>query len=178
MRNKFVFQIFAFATIAYCSISCKQTVGESLLISIQNRTDSIIHIRLYPKAEYASGSLYFHSDMGSGKWDSKFSLNPNHIDGFYWKEVIFFTSNLCIDPFELTANVFDSIYIEVTSKENLILKFAPDSVTQYSENLFSENSTWDYKTVDISRPTQHAPNPGIGYCYSFLILNEKIIIIE
>ena len=157
--------------------ACKKT-NENLQILIQNRTDSIIHITLYPKTEYlsASGILYRLSDDGSsGSTETKFSLQPNY-GSDDWNEVIFISRNLDAKPYTLVSKVFDSVYITLPSKDNFIIKFTPENVTGYSENIFSKNSTWNFETKYIIRPTQFRTMRGADYCYYFLILEDRIII--
>jgi len=155
--------------------ACDKT-NENLQILIQNRTDSIIHITLHPKAEYLSGDFYRRSDDGSsGSTETKFSLQPNYGSND-WNEVIFISRNLDAKPYALVSEVFDSIYITLPSKDNFIIKFTPENVIGYSENIFSENSTWDFEIKSIIRPTQFRTMRGAAHCYCFLILEDRIII--
>ena len=166
-----------FFFIVCCCISCKGT-NENLRILIQNRTDSTIYINLYPTTEYISASGIFYSisdDGSSGSTETKFSLQPNYGTND-WNEVIFISRNLDAKPYALVSEVFDSIYITLPSKDNFIIKFTPENVIGYSENIFSENSTWDFEIKSIIRPTQFRTMRGAAHCYCFLILEDRIII--
>jgi hypothetical protein len=150
-------------------------VNENLQILIQNRTDSLIHITLFPKAEYLSGNLYLHSEGGSGYNSTEFSLLPNN-EGYYnWSEVLFVSGDLNIEPQILAAKVFDSIYVNSKNEDSVIMKFTHEAVTGYSENIFTKNSTWDFsiEEADISTSTKKMV---IQHCYKFVILENKIII--
>ena len=74
----------------------------------------------------------------------------------------------------LAAKVFDSIHICLADTDRLI-KFTHENVIGYSKNIFSENSTWDYKIVkyDISDFRARFVN---AHLYRFLILEDKVII--
>jgi hypothetical protein len=167
-----------FLLIACCCTSCKEKpVNEELHILIQNRTDSLIHITLYPKAEYRSGNLYRPSEKGGGYKSPEFSLSPHDDRNWYdWSEVIFVTDDLNIEPYILAVKVFDSIYISSINKDSIIIKFTHENVTGYTENIFSKNSIWNFKIVEDNQHTQFSPNPQKYYCYSFLISEDKIII--
>jgi len=169
--------IIILVVISVCT-SCKdkETVREELQILIQNRTDSSIHITLYPKAEYQSGKLYLQSDIGSGYNHSEYSLWSNN-EGYYnWDEVLFVSGDLSIEPHILAAKVFDSIHISSSNKDSVIIKFTHENVTGYSENLFSENSMWEFRMYESTEPDMFNRNPVKSYCYAFLILKDKMII--
>ena len=156
------------------SISCKEKVNESLQILIQNKTDSLIFITLFPKL--ISGSLYPSCEGCGGFKENKFTLSPNYEKRYEWKEVIYTsTIDMDIEPYDLAVNVFDSIYISFTNKDtvNLIIKFTNETVIGYKENLFKEDATWDFF---IEERTDEPGFKDINYCYSFFIVEEKIII--
>ena len=177
IMSRFIICIAGIFIACYCT-SCEETVREELQILIQNRTDSPIYITLYPKAEYLSDgcNLYLHSDIGSGYVNTEFSLDPNEDNRrLVWKEIMFITSDLNIKPYTLASKVFDSIHISSANIDKVI-KFTHETVTGYSENIFSENSTWDFIIVERNEQTQFRKNPVRSYCYRFLILKDKIAI--
>ena len=149
-----------------CCLSCIKTV-ESLEIIILNRTDSVLYISLYPKEGPGS---YRKSDRGSGWSYTEFTLRPNNDYSIDWDAVLFHSSDLNIEPYKLASKMFDSIYISLTNKDNVIIKFTPEKVNGYSENIFSEASTWEYR-----KQTDHRNQPVIDHCYYFLILKNKMI---
>jgi hypothetical protein len=160
--------------------ACHETVTERTQILIQNRTDSLMHVRLFPKEKYMRTALldtYSTSDVGSDGNHTEYDL-PSNEGNFDWSEIIFSSSNLDIAPYTLAAEVFDSIYICAANKDSVIIKLTHDSVTGYSENIFSEHATmsvWKFGIVDWNLPTQHRKNPHKYYQYRFQILKEKMI---
>ena len=158
-----------FLTVCCCT-SCKET-NESLEIIIQNETDSIIHVKLYPIITEAV-TLYPGSDIGGGFMTTEFNLPAPNDPLYANNRNLFSTGNLKIKPYTLALQVFDSIYI---STANAIIKFTHEKVTGYSENIFSENSTWEFEvkewTAEMFISKQHR-----DYRYIFLILKDKVII--
>ena len=155
--------------IALCCISCdcKETVNESLEIFIKNRTDSLIHVRLYPKGK-PTLTFYPMCEGCGGHLTTGFDLRQNN------ERVLFKSGDLNIEPYALAAKSFDSIHIVL--KNNVILKFTIETVTGYSENIFTENSTWDFRIEEGKRPTQLCGNPFRDYRYSFIISEDKVLI--
>jgi len=158
--------------IAYC-ISCESHKSEELEILIQNRTDSLIHIILYPKVK--TGGLYPICDGCGGHKETEYSLNPNVDESCLWGEVVFTSSDLSIKPHILATKGFDSIYISTRNKDNVIIKFTPENVTGYSENIFAENSIWDYKIWGRDQSDSRVSIVN-AHCYIFPILKDEIII--
>jgi len=103
----------------------------------------------------------------------EFVLHPNNNEYNDWNEVIFSSCDLKIDPYILASKAFDSIHI---STANAILKFTHEKVTGYSENIFSENSTWDFDIREGYEETWFSSNPYRNYIYKFLISKDKVII--
>ena len=165
--------ILAIILITCCCISCKEKVSENLQISIENRTDCIIHVKLYPKVAW-SESIYPMCE-NCGGLDSEFILyapkNQIHFD----YRLLYFTSDLNIKPYTLASNVFDSICIKTSNNDSILIKFTHKIVTGYSENIFSENSTWDFEVENTSKDTQLNKQRIKINKYNFLILTDKII---
>jgi len=150
---------------AVCCISCKEEVYETLNIVIQNRTDSTVHVTLYPKRLHENG-LYFY-------WEGNKSLkNPKFNIRSWGEEHIFVTRDLTLKPYELALREFDSIYIRTAY--NLII-FTPENVTGYAENIFSEDSTWDFEIYEDDL-LKSSYKYYIENRYTFRILKDKIII--
>ena len=171
MMNRFIICISGiFFLIIYC-VSCEYRKSERLEILIQNGTDSHIHITLYSKGDI--GGLYPICDGCGEHRNTQYSLNTNTNDSYQWSEVVYYTSSdLSIKPYTLATKAFDSIYI---STDNVILKFTPENVTGYSENLFEENSIWNYK-IRVHNLSDFSKSIVNAHCYTFLILKDKIII--
>ena len=153
-------------------ISCKEATRETLQILIQNRTDSLVHITLYPKGLNEDG-FYIPYEGSRGFRKPDYNLLPHNDNEYSWlSEMIFATPDLTIKPYTLALREFDSIYIRTAL--NLII-FTHKDVTGYSENIFSENSTWDFEVGEWDERTIRK-NPQRGYLHRFLILEDKIII--
>ena len=158
----------------YCCTSCtEKIVSETLQIFIQNETDSIIHVTLYPIIT-EDVTRYPSSDMNRGylRYTESDLSAPNDPRPFT-NQALFNTRDFNIKPYTLATKIFDSIYI---STANTIIKFTHENVRGYSENIFSENSTWDFEiqegtTTDLFREIAYR-----DYIYKFLILKDKVII--
>ena len=161
-----------FFLIVCCCISCCADLEfEGMEIFIQNRTEDTLSLTLFTKRDI--GGLYLRYDNGgSGYRHTNEFLLPNP-EGKYrnWeKECIFITSKLDTHPSKIIFNEFDSIYISTANKDHVIVKFTHESVTGYSDNIFSENSTWSI----IKGIT---PRKGLRHCEgTFLILKDKLVI--
>ena len=173
MKSKKI--ILVIMLITCCCISCKRKVSESLQILILNRTDSVIHIQLYPKKTAPKTNDLYPPCEGCGvRHNTEFTIAPS--DGIYSKEMmIFYTDNLNMEPYILAEKAFDSIYISTANKDSVIIKFTHENATGYSENIFSENSTWDFEIVEETRHSQLRGYPLRFYQYKFLISKDKII---
>ena len=155
-------------------ISCNKTesVRETLQILIQNRTENIISITLYPKKTSESGGFYPICEGCGGHNLTEFTLSPNDEKYYDWREVIYYTTELNIQPYALATNAFDSILISIADKE---IKFTHKTVIGYSENIFSNKSTWEYQVVDDELPDMSSLNPQKYYCYIFSIMEDNLI---
>ena len=160
--------------IACCCISCKKRESERLEILIQNETDSIIHVKLFPK-KIMTSNIYPMCE-GCGGIETEFNLHAPNDRLNDNKRTLFLSSDLSVKPYTLATIAFDSIHISLTNKDNVIIKFTHDNITGYSENIFTENSTWDFKIIEGNEQTMFKKNPVRFYQYSFLILKDKIII--
>ncbi|MDR2911046.1 MAG: hypothetical protein LBV47_06750 [Bacteroidales bacterium] len=162
---------------ACCCISCKEKVHEILQIVVFNRTDSLLYIKLYPQKTTVSGGFYPMSDIGGGHKLTEFDLSPGG-DAYYdyWDGVLFETKDLNIAPYTLAANIFDSIHVGFANNDSVIISFTHNRVTGYSENIFKENSTWDFKISEYTLGDMRSSNPQKAYLYFFQISEDKITI--
>ncbi len=160
-------KILAILGIALLVCACKEEkVQESLQILIQNKTDRVNHVRLFPKGDI--GGLYpICEDCGEHQ-KTEFDLPSN-------SQRVLFSSyeNITIAPYALATETFDSIYITL---KDTVIKFTHQNVIGYSENIFSENSTWDFKIEEWLQEEMFRKNPQKGYMYRFLIEEDKIIV--
>jgi hypothetical protein len=147
---------------------CETTGSETMGIYIQNDTDSVVHVRLFPKEKYMHGKTEYWINDGSGG-----SLRDIEFDlGIGGNRILFRHPDITIEPHTLAKNVFDSIYISTENKDHVIIKFTHDTVIGYFENIFTENSTWDFRIEEADKGhktlTLHR--------YTFLILENKLLI--
>ena len=166
--------IFKYAAVVFIvigCISCKERVDEYLYISIRNRTDSLVHITLYRKGD-TTGICYNPYALGGGCRSPKYNLPPYSDKCRPWEEMIFSSLDLNIKPYTLALREFDSIYIRTA--DNQII-FTHEFVTGYSENIFSEDSTWDFELIewDVSDFSEHLDS---YFQLIFNIKKQKLII--
>jgi hypothetical protein len=86
---------------------------------------------------------------------------------------MFVTTNIELEPYDLVLKIFDSIYVIPSSEGKAIIKFYPDIVVGYTENLFNRNSVWNYKKRNFDEPTNFDQNPVESYEYTFVISADK-----
>lgn len=139
---------------------------ETLQILIQNKTDGPIFITLYPKGDI--GGLYPICEGCGGYIETKFDLSPLN------DRLLFYTYDFNTEPYTLAAKAFDSIYISTVSTDKIIIKFTHEVVTGYSENIFTENATWNFKIEEDELPDMGGRHPQKCHSYSFSILEDKI----
>ena len=157
-----------FFLISCCFTFCGETDRVEVEIFIQNKTDSLLHITLYPtKGESPMDGLYSACEKCGVYLLPEFYLYPNN------ERLLFLTVDL-VKPYTLLSKAFDSIYISSTNKDSVIIKLTHKEVLGYSENNFTENSTWDLEIEKSNRPTQFKNNPVMEYKYKFLILRDKM----
>jgi hypothetical protein len=134
-----------------------------MVILIENTTDSELTVALFPKPDYLDGSTYRYSELGNGDYSSTTkTVEPSN------DKIIYISTNLNQEPHYLVSKVFDSIYI--TSNElNLEMKFYPDTVIGYSENLYKPGSSWNYQKWNYSEKTNLSTHPIESHEYGFVI---------
>ena len=154
-------------------VSCNKQDEETLHIIILNETDVSIDITLYPKKDFwgESGDTYRFSDIRNVYRYTSFSLwRGNYME-------LFTSSNLDINPYVLAAKVFDSILISIPDKD-VSIKFTHSSVTGYSENLFSEYSNWNFKSIRMcfTKPPRPDDCSRVHNVFMFEISEDKMTI--
>lgn len=148
-------------------VSCEKTTYQSR-ISIKNETNSVLTIKLFPKNGYYSPiNMYRFSDTGSGHRDSEFQLNIG-------SEIDLFTSkNFNAKPTTIAHQIFSSIHILQSNENDAVIKFSEETVIGYAENLYSDDSLWDFELQSYDLPTQFQSNPHQCKNYTFVILQDK-----
>jgi len=136
--------------LVFVCVSCKKELYEDLRIIIRNRTDADhIAITLYPiKTSETNSTEYpecenclYHTRS------TEYTLFPyDEADRVYGNltGTIYYSTDLTVKPYELSAMAFDSIHIdlfkfdeekwEYVSKASI--KFTKKTVTGYTENIF------------------------------------------
>jgi hypothetical protein len=133
-------------------------------ILLRNDTGSEFTVTLYPKHEFTAGYYY-----NCCSFSSRYKIAVFDIDSFK-EEILYITDDLGIEPYELSALVFDSIHITLNNMFEPGIKFSPAKVIGYPDNLFSQYSNWTYKKRDyIDNPAQFEPNPTECDDYIFTI---------
>jgi hypothetical protein len=156
--------------------SCEKEKNEYLQIAIRNKTDSDIRITVFPKqvAPTAPNLYPIDGKEGGGHKPTQFVLSPNDgSDEVAWDEVVRITDDLNITPFRLTLNTFDSIHITFLSESSVTIKFTHENVTGYSENIFSEESTWNSQVMEEDR--YEGGGVAKSHRYTFVISKDKLL---
>ena len=148
-------------------VSCKEETTYQMQILIKNETNSILTIKLFPKSEYMSGGLYDFSEIGGGYRKTEFQLD---IDS---EIELYISGDLSKKPNSITTEVFDSIFVITSGVNKTEIKFTPDTVIGYSENLYDDNSKWIYELRKFNLQTSFKRNPVESHDYIFAISEDK-----
>jgi len=151
-------------------LGCKEETKYEMELVLSNSTENSITVELFPNSEYVHNDMYRFSDTGKGHRPSKFTIRS--ADN---RRELFVSENIHQQPYDLLSNVFDSIHITLNDDSQHIIKFSKDAVIGYSENIFTENSIWNYKVINDTRPTQLASNPIKVHQFTFEISVDKLI---
>jgi hypothetical protein len=144
--------------------SCKEKNSQQLQILLRNEVGSKIKVTLYPKYEFSVGYYYDFCSFISGYKNTVFNIDPDK------EEILYITDDLGIEPYALSALVFDSIHITFNNKFEPGIRFSPAEVIGYPENLFSQYSNWTYKKRNyIDNPAQFEITPTESDDYTFTI---------
>jgi hypothetical protein len=143
--------------------SCKKDTTYQLQIFIKNNTVNKLKVTLYPKSKYMYGDLYDFCDFGGGYADTTLDIDLND------QKSLYISSNLDQKPYDLTSKIFDSIYVKLYDNGIGIIKFSNDTVIDYSDNLFRDNSNWIYKKNNYSEKTNFSTHPIESHDYIFEI---------
>ena len=148
-------------------VSCKDETTYQMQILIKNETNRMLTIKLFPKSGYMSGGLYDFSEIGGGSRKTEFQLD---IDS---EIELFESGDLSKKPNSLATEVFDSIYVIPSNENKTEIKFTPDTVIGYSENLYDDNSLWIYELRKFNLQTSFQRNPVESHDYIFTISEDK-----
>ncbi|HET6558671.1 MAG TPA: hypothetical protein VFG54_15230 [Prolixibacteraceae bacterium] len=143
--------------------SCKKDTTYQMQILIKNNTDNTLKVTLFPRTKYMDGNLYDSSDIGGGYAQTTFDIESNSQEGLY------ISGNLNQKPYNLAKEVFDSIRIISDQNETGMMRFSNDQAVGYPDNLFSDQSTWDFEKRNVNLHTQFSAHPVESHDYTFVI---------
>lgn len=126
--------------------SCESSYNQ-VQILLKNSTDNTLFVKLFPKEEFELGNLYSFSSIGSGYRETTFSMEPG------MEQDLFISDDLDVKPYDLVSQVFDSIHMALLDLNNPEFKFSVNKVIGYPENMYLDNSSWNYEKQDYSEPT-------------------------
>lgn len=115
--------------------SCKKHAENQLRILIRNGTDSLMTVKLYPKIENMKIGKYIYSDIHLIYRDTAF------VPFARLGSELYVTKDITMEPHLLASKIFDSINISISSGK-IMLRFSPQRVINYSQNLFTDKSAW------------------------------------
>ena len=147
--------------------SCKEKVTYQMQIMIRNETDSIMSVKLFPKSEFILRDLYDYSEIGDGYRKSDFQISKGD------ETEIYISVDLNKKPYVLASQIFDSIYSVANGNRQMEIKFTPDKVVGYSDNLYNKNSEWIFEVRNFDLQTQFKSNPVESNDYIFVISQDK-----
>lgn len=147
-------------------VSCKDETTYQMQILIKNETNNILTIKLFPKSKYMSGGLYDFSEIGGGSRKTEFQL------GIDSEIELYISGDLNKKPNSLATEVFDSIYVVPSGVNKTEIKFTPDTVIGYSENLYDDNSSWIYELRKFNLQTSLKRKPVESHDYIFTISED------
>lgn len=162
-------QLIIYLLLIGLSFSCKEKTTYQLRILIKNETDTNLNLSLFPNEEYLDGNLYDFSDIGGGYRPATLEITPG------LEQELYITSDLKIKPNSLAEKVFKSIQINTSNGSDTELKFSPDTVIGYTENLYKATSGWIYKVRDFNLQTQFDKNLVESHDYIFLISQSNYL---
>lgn len=148
-------------------VSCKDETTYQMQILFKNETNSVLTINLFPKSKYMSVGLYDFSEIGGGSRKTEFQL------GIDSEIELYISGDLSKKPNSLATEVFDSIYVIPSNENKTEIKFTPDTVIGYSENLYDDNSSWIYELRKFNLQASLKRNPVESHDYIFTISEDK-----
>ena len=147
--------------------SCKKETNYGYWIGIHNRTTKEIQVKVFPKSELIKGDQYNISSYNDFS-DMVFTIAPNETENLYQ------SAKLDYEPELLLKEIFDSIAIEIKLDSTVVIKFRPESVENYSRNMYAKNSIWHFILKEGSERTSLSSIPFEIQDYQFEIKEEEI----
>ena len=147
--------------------SCNKETNYEFWIGLNNMTNKEIQVTVFPKSEFINGYKYTISTYNDYS-DMEFTINPNESENLYQSD------KLEQEPEMLLKEIFDSVIIVIELDSTVIIKFQPESVENYEQNMYSENSIWKFTLKEGTEKTNLSSTPFEIHDYQFAIKEEKI----
>ncbi len=147
--------------------SCKKETNYGFWIGLDNKTDKELKVNVYPKSKFVNGEQYQVSS-NNGYSEMKFTINPNGSENLYQSDKLDYKPELLLEE------LFDSISIEIKLDTTIVIKFKPNLVENYTQNMYSENSNWYFTLKEGSERTNLSSAPFEIHDYQFEIKKEEI----
>ncbi|MFY9153341.1 MAG: hypothetical protein WAO52_15095 [Prolixibacteraceae bacterium] len=167
MRKNLRKNLFLFLLVPVLFYSCEEKTRYQSSLILRNQTDGKISVQLFPKAEFLLDDLYKTSSISNGYNVTTFEI------AIGMDEDIFVSDDLQIQSWQLLAEVFDSIHIDTSGEKPKLLRFLPDKVNGYSQNMYSESDGWIFELRNFDMPTQLKQNPVESHDHIFVLSKDN-----
>lgn len=149
--------------------SCTKEVTEyEYEIALRNKLGEALSVKLYPKKEYIDGNFYTNHHQG-GLVHYKFDLKTNE------HHVIYATDKIPESPTILLSEIVDSVIITMSTNTDLVIKFKPDNLVGYKQNMYDPTSSW-LETVRKDREKTSTKKITIEVTENFFeIFEDKLV---
>lgn len=152
--------------ISLCTIcilaSCKKDCPDKqywMSIAFANNTEYVIKVELFPKSEYLHGDVFYKgSAIGGGYKYKEFLIDTGFVPIYSFKNILYTTDDTLLNPTQLLAQVFDSIYLTIGNSSNVKILYSPDYSVNMNENPFKDSSVWTSKWINSSTPDNDCEN--------------------
>lgn len=146
-----------FIAIVLLCVSCKEEISvyNSTSIYIENKTNDLIHVKLYSnrvpthvdESLHYPPSDYYLSSSGT-PLKAEFDLAPSNNDDGYFGHYLYGYDRLDVTTAYMASIAFNRIEISFPGNDKAKIVFTPKEVTGYSDNIFAEDAIWDYEVVE------------------------------
>ncbi|PJB58441.1 MAG: hypothetical protein CO098_08655 [Bacteroidetes bacterium CG_4_9_14_3_um_filter_41_19] len=128
-------------------------------IGFANNTGYKMKVELFPKTEYLQGEVFYKgSAFGGGYKYKEFSIETAFNPTNSFKYILYTTNDTLLNPNQLLANIFDSIYITLSDSLNIKIVLKPDTSINMNTNPFKDTSVWTNKWIYSSTPNSDCEN--------------------
>lgn len=156
--------------------SCKKECPDKqyyMDISFANNTGYEIEVELFPKTEYLQSDVFYRAAaIGGGYRYKKFSIDTAFTHEYSYKYGLYRTNDTLLNPTQLLAQIFDSIYLTIANPYNTEVVLLPDTALGMNVNPFSDSSVWTRKWIDSSTPDNDCENKSETKMCKFYFENQ------